>query len=487
MKQMKLAKNFLMVVCALGMMTPLLANPAQQVIDALERTKALSVQEVYGGEALKAISDATIYEAVYGFSVSESGSSISQYKHFLQDGTTLTPFDTEYSLISSEEFLDTIREDFLLKEVEDGLLFQQFLYDVDDNYFNEGFFVDGNSWIFVRDEFFGDIEAWIVETDDTGSIRSISYEYDADIVLGDDLIKDMDMDFMYNEREYAPPSESIVSQVQAIMTEEFDYEIEVSPITSQWLAKTSLASWYSCQISINEEYDDMTSTSWYELFAFAFEDEVYIFEEFDKPLTSSAYLESIQPDFLLTDDASAELFELALDQVSDFDRKEKARFERNGSWVFIRSEFFDNGTGFIVDTDDKGRITNITYHFEIPLEGVEVPIEVPFDESEVTWTFTLVEPASASIQIPEAEDVHVLIEFNDWAANQIGAWIGTFWQGDLVGMHAGTDITSPFADLIPAEVLTYGDNRVTYMLLRPGRDYDNPIVEEIELSIWVGD
>ncbi len=487
MKQKKLGTVFFMIAGIVCMMTNLHALSTQQIIDSLEDSKLLHVEEVYGGEALRAISRATIYEATYGFFVSESVSSISLYKHFLQDGSTLTPFDTDFSLFSSEAFVNTIRDDFFLKDVNDGLLFQQFLYDVDDNYFNEGFFVEGNTWYFVRDEFFGDIEAWIVKTDDQGSILNISYEYEADIVLGDDLIQDMDLEYAYSDKEYAPPAESIVSQIEAIMEKEFAYEVAVSPITSQWLAKISRASWYSCEISISEEYDGMSSTSWYELLAFALEDDIHMFEEPAQLLTSPAFVASIQPGFLLTDDASAELFELALDQVSDFSRKEKARFERNGSWVFIRSEFFDDGIGFIVDTDDTGRITTITQHYDIPLEGVEVPLEIPFDESEVDWIFTLLEPSHKSIQIPQAETTYVTIEFNDWAANKLGAWIGTFWQGDLVGIYAGTEISSPFADSIPAEVLTDGENIITYKLLRPGHDYDNPLAEAIELSIWVGD
>ena len=484
---MKHIKTFLIVIVTFSVMASLSAGPNQQVFDSLERTKALYVEEAFKGDALRAISNASIYEASYGFAISETNYSMSLTRYFLKDRGSLTFFNTEYQLISSEEFLDTIKDDFALTSVEDGLVFQQFLYAVDDNYFNEGFFIDGNTWTFVRDEFFGDIEAWIVETDGNGNILSISFEYDADIVLGDDLYMDDDMSFIYNETEYVPIEDIAFAQIQAIMEEEFDYELEVSPITSSWLTKLSKATWYSCTITITEEYDDMVSSSLYEVFAFEHNGNTLLFEEVNELLTSSAFLDSIQDEFYLYDETSAELFELAIDQVSNFERTEKARFERNGSWVFIRTEFFENGSGFIVETDDSGVITNIAYSFEIPLEGVEVAIEEPFDESEVTWTFTLLEPNQKDLQIPEAQDIPVSIEFNDWAANQLGAWIGTFWQGERVGMYAGNSMTSPYTDTIPAEVLSQGDNIVTYKLLRPGLEYDNPIVPAIELSIWVGD
>jgi len=483
-------KTFLIVVLIVCTMTTLLADSNQQVIDALELTKGLHVEEIFVGDALRAISNASMYEARYGFVLSNPNEDIFLARYFLENMDELTFFNTAYQVVCSEEFINSIRPEFSLTSIDDGLLFQQFLYAVDDNFFNKGFYIEGNTWVFVRDEFFGDIEAFIVETDGNGTITSISHEYDAELTMGDELYENLDMDFIYNEIEYLPIPSTVSDKILPIMQQELDYTLDVSAITSSHLAKVSKANWYSCEISIDEEYDDMYSSSLYEVFPFEKDGEILLFDEIRDLLTSSAFLESIQDDFFLNDEASAELFELAIDQVSDFDRKEKARFERNGSWVFIREEFFDEGIGFIVSTDEGGVITKVTYSMEIPLEGVEVPEEPIgelFDESEVTWTFSLLEPTRKDIQIPEAQDIPVSIEFNDWAANQIGAWIGTFWQGERVGLYAGNTITSPFYDTIPAEVLSKGDNIITYKLLRSGLDYDNPIVPEIELSVWVGD
>ena len=365
--------------------------------------------------------------------------------------------------------------------------FQEFLYSVDENYFNEGFFIEGNKWIFVRDEFFGDIEAWIVETNENGIITSILYEGEADVILGDELFKNSSMGFIYETIESTPIPTSDFNQINTIMMEEFLYEIEIDSITSQWLDRLSRATWYSCEISIEEEYEDMTSISYYEIFPFVCNGEIYIFDEIEELLSSAIFIQSIRLDFLLTDDASAELFELALDEISDFTRGQKASFERNGFWNFIRRESFDDGWGYIVTTDEEGKIIQVEYSYRIPLECVEVPIEEPFDESTVTWTFTLLEPTSKSIQIPKAEDIDVIIEFNDWAASKIGAWIGTFWEGELVGMYASTNMTSPYHDTIPGEVLSNGDNIIIYKLLRPGRDYNNPLASAIELSVRIGD
>jgi hypothetical protein len=104
----------------------------------------------------------------------------------------------------------------------------------------------------------------------------------------------------------------------------------------------------------------------------------------------------------------------------------------------------------------------------------------------VSWTFTLIEPLNTEIHISQPEYLPVTIEFNDWAANKVGAWIGTFQDGNIVGVYAGTEISSPFYDFIPAEILNEGETIISYKLLRPGNDYDNPI-SSIDISIWLGD
>jgi hypothetical protein len=483
---MKYVKKYLTVVCFLCGMTILSANPAQQVKDALENTRNLHVEEVFAGIELSTISTASVYEASLGFDIPDTGGNISIRQYVLKDKDTLTKFNTKYQLFCSEEFRTSIIYDFHLKSIEDGLLFQKFLYTIDENYFNEGFFIEGNSWIFVRDEFFGDIEAWIVETDPDGTITAIAHELDADFEMADEMITNTDIGFFDPEEESSPVPEEVFQRIETIISKDFVYELEVFPRIDKYLEQVSKANWYDCTISIIEEYDDMTTTSYYDLLALENYGDVFFFEDTNSLISSSSFLICLQDDFFLIDETSQEVFEFALDQISDFDRREKARFERNGEWVFIRDEFFDDGRGFIVKTDEIGTITHIEYSWEIPLEGIEVPIEVVFDESSVTWTFTLVEPQKKDMQIPEPKDIPVTIEFNDWASNQIGAWIGTFQDDEIVGMYAGSDITSPFYETIPGVVLNDGENIISFRLLRPGNDY-NESIAEIDISIWLGD
>ena len=483
---MKKLKTFLMIMCALAVSPLLSADPVQHVLQALENTKNLEIAPAFTGNALYTISTATIYEASLGFSISNTYGDISTSKYVLIDKDTLTFFDTEYQLFSSAEFLASITSNFHLKSIEDGLLFQELLYAIDGNYFNEGFFIEENSWIFIRDEFFGDIEAWIVETDENGTISTISYVSDADIIMADECYHNPDNDFIYEEVKFRPVPDEKIQLIQENIQKDFVYELTASPITSRWLKQLSTAKWYNCTLSVYEEYEDMSFSSLYEIIALEIDDDISFFEDSNELISSPEFLKSIKDDFFLVDEISQEDFELALDQISDFDRKEKQRFERNGEWVFIRQESFDEGRGFIVRTDAKGIITHIEYSYNIPLEDAEVPFEEWFDESQVSWTFTLIEPLNTEIHISQPEYLPVTIEFNDWAANKVGAWIGTFQDGNIVGVYAGTEISSPFYDFIPAEILNEGETIISYKLLRPGNDYDNPI-SSIDISIWLGD
>lgn len=174
---MKHIKVFFMIIGTMCMMATLPAGSNQQVIDVLELTKRLHGEEIFIGDALRTISNASFYEANYGLVLSDQNEDMFLTRYFIKDKDTLSFFHTGYEAICSKEFIHTIRPEFSLQSIEDGLVFQKFLFAVDDNYFNYGFFIDGNTWIFVRDVFFGDIEAFLVETDEHGTITDISYEY----------------------------------------------------------------------------------------------------------------------------------------------------------------------------------------------------------------------------------------------------------------------------------------------------------------------
>jgi hypothetical protein len=466
-------------LCTLGI---LLAGPNQRIVDAFEATKVFHAEQAFPQQALVPISNATIFVASYGFDSHDGyGNSIGLSSYFLKTGDTLIAFDSEYGLLSSPEFVATLQSDFYMKTLEDGFAFQSFLYAVDDNSFDEGFFIEGNTWYFVRDEFFGDLEVWIVETEDDGTILTIQHEYDADVTMGETVFEDGYRERYYDDGESMQIAEEDLLVMQSVMKEKLVYELEISKLTSSALAKISNATWYDCYITIIQEDEDMTYSSTEEVWVLEQEDSIHFFADIGEVLSSAAFIESLRPDFLLAGESSVELFGQALDAVSDFNRKEKAEFFRNGAWYFIRSESFSDGKGFIVHTDERGQIQQIEFSYYISLKDEE---EEVFDESNVVWTFDLIEPDSTSLTIPVGMDIEVEIAFNEAAANHYGAWIGVFQEDSLVGMYFSTSMKSPYTDTIPSEFLLPGKNTISYRLLYPGDDYENPIGKH-DISITV--
>jgi hypothetical protein len=478
---MKFHKPFVVIALYLCSMTALAAGPNQNIVDAFENIKVFYAKQSFAGQALSAISDAEIYEASYGFGFQDPNDTIALTNYFLKGQDSFILFDTYYQLFSSPEFIASLHSDFYLKTLKDGLAFQSFLFAVDNNHFNEGFFIEGNTWYFVRDDFFDDLEAWIVETKDDGTVLSIRHDYDADITMGDYVFEVGNQDQYYEEDQSLPIDAEDLLSMQAMMVDKLNYEIEVSKLSSPQLNKVSNANWYDCYITIIEEDEDITFSSTEEVWGLEREGRVHFFATIQELLSSPVFFENLQPDFLLSDDVAAEQFEQALDDVSDFVRKEKSRFFRDDAWYFIRSQPFSDGRGFVVHTDEAGHITSIEFSYYISKEVVAQEV---FDETNVVWTFDLIEPQETFLQVPVGESIPVTIEFNEAAASHYGAWIGTFQEGDLVGMYASTSMESPFTDTIPGEFLLLGENDISYRLLNAGDDYENPIAR-IDFSILV--
>ena len=103
------------------------------------------------------------------------------------------------------------------------------------------------------------------------------------------------------------------------------------------------------------------------------------------------------------------------------------------------------------------------------------------------YGFTLKEPAKTKFHYSKKEldkavkeknkpvFLYVSIAFNEDPVNAMSAWILTRDNGQNVGMLAGTDMTSPFADSIPVSQLPKGTHNVEYLLLLPGEDTEHPL------------
>jgi hypothetical protein len=77
----------------------------------------------------------------------------------------------------------------------------------------------------------------------------------------------------------------------------------------------------------------------------------------------------ISPKFTLKSDQDGQAFQEALDALypisDDDDSKLKSVKHDGNQWTFIRGKFFSHFLGFVVTTDDAGKITGIKYSLEI--------------------------------------------------------------------------------------------------------------------------
>ena len=84
----------------------------------------------------------------------------------------------------------------------------------------------------------------------------------------------------------------------------------------------------------------------------------------------SQYLEIINDNFLLKSSTSASvvMLEKALELIEPVSTKgnklHRIKHSKN-KWTFIRSKFFDNYSGYIFHTDDKGKIIKVEYSMDI--------------------------------------------------------------------------------------------------------------------------
>jgi len=76
----------------------------------------------------------------------------------------------------------------------------------------------------------------------------------------------------------------------------------------------------------------------------------------------------IKADFTLKSDADAKMFQDALDVVYPIDTtfnkddvNARAIRHNGNQWTFVRGKFFDHFKGFIVITEDSGKVTNVKW------------------------------------------------------------------------------------------------------------------------------
>lgn len=451
------------------------------IAEKISITPTYFYETLYVDSAFANISDAVIVNAGINLQVGNHNNSFLQSYYFLVKANEVYPFESSEYLIQSAEFIATLRPDFRLKTQEDGLKFLSFLYLVDQEHFHQGFFKQNNDWYFVRRMFFDDYLGWKVSTEASGKI--ISFEYSADIQL--DLPEEM-LEAANQNRYYEQPAAPEISaeahqRMEEYAAGQFTYSFEERKVESLITSKITTADITELMLKISAGQEDFNYTENRPLWAMEMNHSIEVFSYVDDLLTSDKFLQSIKPDFSLKNEENALVFETFLDAVSDFDRSEKLRTQKDNRWIFIRSKSFDEGRGFIVSINEEGRIQSIRYDDRI---NPDAPEQEPFDETTADWGFQLVDPQNNQVSIAEGVPVFVQISFNEAHVNRMGAWILTRFNGEPNGMLAGTEMYSPFSDQIETGQLTPGQHTIDYLLMRPGMDEENPLaIISIEVEV----
>jgi hypothetical protein len=442
-------------------------------IPSLETTPAYHNELLYDHSSLGAITDAKVVkgEVRYLSPVSEAVSLASGF-FFLINESEIHDFRSEYQLFCSPEFIASIREDYRLLTQQDALQFQNLLFLIDLRGWSTCFFKDGNDWIFVRKQFFDEITAWKVCTDEEGKILSIEYHEELDISIPEDASEEENYNSDDEERDQEGGITETMSQaIRGVLDRKVEFSESSNPLNAPTLGRISDGQVFEFMLSLSEEYEDeeygtITSTSNQSLTGIYHQGNLGLFDSFIEMLSSPQFRESIREDFRLKGAGDAATFEAFLDETTHYMRSKSMHQFEEPIWYFIRDESFENKEGLAVTVDAEGVILDIQYSHEL---GAEVEEEA-FDESTVDWGFLMTEPHSQTIEVAEGSTIPFRIEFNDTAASRIGAWVMSRWNGSMVSMDAGTEIYSPHSGEIPGEATTLGKHLLEIYLMRPGTD-----------------
>lgn len=465
-------------------------EPFDRIEEALNASKYFQYEVILDGDSFSDITGDQCFYAFLAIELIDGAVPAETTAVIVKRGDSMIPYQSLEEYISSGYFLEGLDADFRLLGESDAARFQDFLYLIDDNYFHEGYFVDENSWYFVRDEFFGDLDVWIVKTTPEGRISSIEHRYDLEIalpeeMLGVDVYSDYDR---YGASAQLTPEER--EEVKSLLESRLNHTLLVEPLAGAPLETIWEGSWYRGTVSSDyQDQDGYPYTLSTEILVYETDTDILLFGYLPDALGWSGVVDSMSAGFSLESDEGAELFEEALDIILHDDAPNKSRFRRAENWYFIRDEWFDDLEGVVVALDPDGRIASVYYDYYIVSDSAMTAQDVedlePFDESLVDWTLYRIEPEQADLVIVQGQGIPVAFDFDAYAASRLGAWMLTMFDGEMWGVDYDSEgMWSPYYDWIPPEALTIGEHTISYILMRPGMNLDEAL-GRLDLSVRV--
>ncbi len=454
----------------------------ETIYNYLENTKQLSVKYI-GDNNLSQLSDAIIYHADLSFDLENSGyGSIINSAWFIKTQTELKAFSQMEELLESALFINSLG-DFSLQNNEDALLMQTILLLFDNESFNEGYFQKENQWFFVRRKFFERAELIVVATNQSGKITSIEFRHEDNmpafegLAAGEKLSSErIEMGLMKND------SLEMLNHLAA----EVDYHFSIKESLYPELKSISAADFYLIELSISQKQQYESYTSTMESILMDYQNQYFTTTSVENLLSSALFFESINPDFIITNESDAARFEAILDvlfPVSTDQQSLKSHTKlADDIWAFTRTESFDQMHGWLVQLNDKKQIKALT-NGEIS-ETAIMRLRMQDPDYKVDYGFKLINPTKTNLNLKEGQGLKIEIEFSEMPVNASGAWIMTRFNGQKAGIMASSQMTSPFYDEVPPEPLSKGKHMLEYLLLMPGEDTDNTL-GQIVLTINV--
>lgn len=450
----------------------MLCSSLSKAIDGqLEVNSEFYTQVQFGNPLFQSISSAVIVKAGVAYTLPQADLSlIESEKLFLVSGSDAAAFNSEYELLTSPQFVSSIQSNYRLQSNADAEAFHNLFSQIDMRWSRTCFYQQGNSWYFIRSTFFDDVEFWRIDTDDSGKVQTITYESRMEVTIPDQVVEPDERSPLLELQADIKISSAQLDAMKQHINSNINFTQSVNRLTDYTISQISNAIICEHNFNIEEVYTDSEGNSYNStrvslVISVNHNGDESFFESHTDVLTSSIFLGSISPKFTLKTDEDAKLFEKILDEITPFYEPKKERLQKDNAWFFIRDESFGDNEGFAVTIDTNGKIQRITHSREL---GVEVPV-VEIDENTVDWGFNLLQPETTNLEISEGTPIEFAFEFNAEAANHLGAWVMSQFNGDMMDMVYG-GLSSPFYGHVPSHLLTQGNHTLGVYLMRPGND-----------------
>lgn len=461
------------------------AGETQSINEYLESTVKYH-NELMVNSSVQSVIKSDIMEA--GLSVNigdEYNDAIIYSSYFMQVDGSLLPFESIFTILSSEEFIKVMKQNkFKLRTEEDAIALQTLLCLIDD-YEALGYFKEDKTWYFVRDEFFDDVIAYEITSDKKGNILSIEYHSDLKKEMPESLLA------VYQKEEFGRITDEVAKADSAwahnYLSQKADYTFIPTKIDLPIDAPDSAASVYSCDLESTEIYSDGTKgTSGYSFMLMANNGVYEKIRDAEAVLESDMFTESILKSMKINTEEDAKDFQDLIDLLNPVDKSFrflKKFYQQDGIWFFLRATRFDDIYGYMVKTDEAGAIQYADYSAITDTDILRFKMKA--DDFMVDYRFELVRPATNKVTVKQGEPLSVEISFDADIINAAGCWIMMRFDGRDAGFHASTSMESPYTDEIIGEAFENPHHTVEYYLLKSGAEGIEDALAVIKLEIEV--